>query len=188
MPPIPCICGQWKVVQGVGTEGQCRRESLSSALPVWGQQTALRWGSGCPASVPDLLFPLLTPRTILPHAHTQQTQGSEARLQILFWALGKHQPLGLGLLFLEPHQAVSILERTLERGRYSPVIQVTPESSRRSPHVHSPLPSQQILGCLGPSYVKPDLLPLQGLCSESRTYQVGGDRGRVTGPGGRASA
>lgn len=98
-----------------------------------------------------------------PCSHPQQTQGSEARLQIFFWAFGNHQPRDLGLLFLETHQAVSILERTLERGRLSPVIQLTPESARGSTHVHSPLPSQQILGCLGPSGVRPNLLPVKGL-------------------------
>lgn len=35
--------------------------------------------------------------------------------------------------------------------------------ARRSTLVHPLLPPQQILGCLGPSWVRPNLLPLKGL-------------------------
>lgn len=87
--------------------------------------------------------PLRAPLHPTPHIHTLQTQGSEAPLQILFWAFGKYESLGLDLLFWEHHQAMSILEGTLERGRHCPVIQLFLSlPGGQSTHDPSPLPSQ----------------------------------------------
>lgn len=52
LPPLPLCLVEGGA--GVRTEGQCRRESRASAIPVWGSQTVLRRDSGRPASVHEL--------------------------------------------------------------------------------------------------------------------------------------
>ena len=114
----------WLMKDDVGGGGQ-RREFLSSAILVlvWGLQTALGQGSGCFWSGQSCCpCPAISPAPSPHHVYTHKwRQSRKARLQILFWDFGKHQLLGLDLLFPGSLSESELLGKYSGKGKMLPL-------------------------------------------------------------------